>query len=126
MVHCLPDFGQVTSTCLPHGGRADLIRATIIAGENFEGCDPDLDLDLCEYFLSEDPGDRELSQTVWFPMLLPPHELELFFRLPRTLMFFVNQSLRVIPDRIADPDAFPRMTPRLTPRSWRSEMPAPV
>ena len=31
-------------------------------------------------------------------MLLPPHELEQFFKLHRAIMFFVNQRLKVIPD----------------------------
>ena len=48
---------------LPHGGKIDLIRATIIAGEDIEGYDPAQDLDLYEYFLSDDQGDRELSQS---------------------------------------------------------------
>ena len=34
-------------------------------------------------------------------MLLEPHDLDLFFRLHRTLMFFVNQRLKVIPDNIS-------------------------
>jgi hypothetical protein len=47
---------------LPDGGKTDLIRATIIVGEDIDGYDPDQDLDLYEYFLSDDQGDRELSQ----------------------------------------------------------------
>ena len=47
---------------LPHGGKADLIHATIIVGEDIEGYDPAEDLDLYEYFLTDDPGDREPSQ----------------------------------------------------------------
>ena len=42
---------------LPHGGKTELIRATIISGEDIEGYDPAADLDLYEYFLSEDQGD---------------------------------------------------------------------
>jgi hypothetical protein len=34
-------------------------------------------------------------------MLLEPQDVELFFRLHRTLMFFVNQRLKVIPDKLA-------------------------
>ena len=34
-------------------------------------------------------------------MLLTPQDVELFFKLHRTLMFFVNQRLKVIPDDIA-------------------------
>ena len=48
---------------LAHGGKTDLIRATIIVGEDIEGYDPAQDLDLYEYFLSDDQGDRELSQS---------------------------------------------------------------
>ena len=47
---------------LPHGGKTDLIRATIIVGDDIEGYDPAEDLDLYEYFLSDDQGDREPSQ----------------------------------------------------------------
>jgi hypothetical protein len=47
---------------LPHGGKTDLIRATIIVGEDIEGYDPVQDLDLYEYFLSVDQDDPELSQ----------------------------------------------------------------
>jgi len=50
------------SMTLPHGGKTDLIRATIIAGEDIERYDPAEDLDLYEYFLSDDQGDREPSQ----------------------------------------------------------------
>src|SRR4051812_11121898 len=44
-------------------------------------------------------------------MLLPPHELELFFRLHRTLLFFVNQRLTVIPDTLASPEEFAALSP---------------
>ena len=47
---------------LPHGGKTDLIRATIIVGDDIEGYDSAEDLDLYEYFLSDDQGDREPSQ----------------------------------------------------------------
>jgi hypothetical protein len=46
-------------------------------------------------------------------MLLPPHELELFFMLHRSLMFFVNQCLKVVPDDIASPDAFAALSPQV-------------
>lgn len=42
---------------LPLGGKTELIRATIIAGEDIDGYDPAADLDLYEYFLSDDQGD---------------------------------------------------------------------
>ena len=48
---------------LPHGGMTDLIRATIIVGEDIEGYDPAQDLDLYEYFLSDDQADRKPSQS---------------------------------------------------------------
>lgn len=46
-------------------------------------------------------------------MLLPPHELELFFRLHRTLMFFVNQRLKVISDKLITPDEFAALSPQV-------------
>jgi hypothetical protein len=45
-------------------------------------------------------------------MLLDPQELELFFRLHRTLMFFVDQRLQVIPDKPATPEAFSGLSPQ--------------
>jgi hypothetical protein len=47
------------------------------------------------------------------PMLLPPDELELLFRLHRTLMFFVNQRLKVLPDDVPSPEAFSALSPEL-------------
>lgn len=44
-------------------------------------------------------------------MLLPPHELELFFRLHRSLMFDVNRRLQVIPDTLASPEDFAALSP---------------
>src|SRR5437867_2370603 len=44
-------------------------------------------------------------------MLLDPQELDLFFRLHRTLMFFVNQRLQAIPDKPATPEAFSSLPP---------------
>lgn len=46
-------------------------------------------------------------------MLLEPHDVELFFRLHRSLMFFVNQRLKVVPDDIASPDAFAALSPQV-------------
>jgi Domain of unknown function (DUF6398) len=46
-------------------------------------------------------------------MLLEPQDVELFFRLHRTLMFFVNQRLKVVPDDIASPDAFAALPPQV-------------
>jgi hypothetical protein len=50
--------GRIT---LPQGGKTDLIRATIIVADDIEGYDPAEDLDLYEYFLSDDQGDLEPS-----------------------------------------------------------------
>ncbi len=44
-------------------------------------------------------------------MLLPTHELELFFKLHRALLFFVNQRLTVIPDTLASPEEFAVLSP---------------
>ncbi len=46
-------------------------------------------------------------------MLLEPQDVELFFRLHRTLMFFVNQRLKVIPDKLATPDEFAALSPEV-------------
>ena len=39
-------------------------------------------------------------------MLLTPPDAALFFRLHPTLMFFVNQRLKVLPDEVASPEEF--------------------
>jgi hypothetical protein len=44
-------------------------------------------------------------------MLLDPDELELFFKLHRALMFFVNDRLKVIPDKITTPEEFAALSP---------------
>jgi Domain of unknown function (DUF6398) len=46
-------------------------------------------------------------------MLLEPQDVELFFKLHRSLMFFVNQRLKVVPDDIASPEAFAAMSPQV-------------
>jgi hypothetical protein len=46
-------------------------------------------------------------------MLLTPQDVELFFKLHRALMFFVNQRLRVLPDDVASPDAFSALSPEV-------------
>src|SRR6516162_10356971 len=46
-------------------------------------------------------------------MLLTPHDVELFFKLLRALMFFVNQRLKVIPDDVASPDEFAALLPEI-------------
>src|SRR5262249_55659877 len=46
-------------------------------------------------------------------MLLTPQDAELFFKLHRALMFFVNQRLRVLPDDVASPDAFSSLPPEV-------------
>jgi hypothetical protein len=44
-------------------------------------------------------------------MLLEPQDAQLFFRLHRTLMFFVNQRLKVIPDQLGTPMEFAALPP---------------
>jgi hypothetical protein len=44
-------------------------------------------------------------------MLLTPQDVQLFFRLHRALMFFVNQRLKVIPDDVDSPDEFSALSP---------------
>jgi hypothetical protein len=46
-------------------------------------------------------------------MLLTPQDVELFFRLHRTLMFFVNQRLKLIPDGLASPEDFTALAPEV-------------
>jgi hypothetical protein len=46
-------------------------------------------------------------------MLLPANELELFFRLHRTLMFFVNQRLKLIPNKLATAEEFAALSPEV-------------
>ena len=43
-------------------------------------------------------------------MLLAPDEAELFFKLHRSLMFFVNERLGVAPD-VASPEQFSALSP---------------
>jgi hypothetical protein len=44
-------------------------------------------------------------------MLLDPKDARVFFTLHRSLMFFVNEKLKVIPDRPADPDKYSSLSP---------------
>lgn len=44
-------------------------------------------------------------------MLLTPHEAQLFLKLHRALMFYVNQRLKVLPDKIDSPDDFSHLHP---------------
>lgn len=46
-------------------------------------------------------------------MLLTPDDAQLFFRLHRTLMFFVNQRLKVLPDALASPEEFAALAPEV-------------
>jgi hypothetical protein len=46
-------------------------------------------------------------------MLLEPHDLEQFLKLHKSLMFFVNQQLKVIPDKIGSPEDFAALPPEL-------------
>ena len=44
-------------------------------------------------------------------MLLPLEEVDQFFRLHRSLMFFVNRRLKVIDKKIATPEAYSGLPP---------------
>lgn len=44
-------------------------------------------------------------------MLLAPAELNLYFRLHRTVLFFVNQRLKVLPDNLNTPEDFAALAP---------------
>lgn len=46
-------------------------------------------------------------------MLLEPQDVELFFRLHRTLMFFVNQRLKAVPNKVATPEEFAALPPEV-------------
>lgn len=46
-------------------------------------------------------------------MLLTDDESKLFFKLHRTLMFFVNERLKVIPDKVSSPEEFGVLQPEL-------------
>jgi hypothetical protein len=46
-------------------------------------------------------------------MLLEPEDVELFFKLHRALMFFVNQRLKVLPNDVASPNEFSSLAPEL-------------
>src|SRR5947207_3381420 len=46
-------------------------------------------------------------------MLLNPHDLDQFFRLHRTLMFSVNQRLKVLPNDLASPEEFSALAPEV-------------
>jgi hypothetical protein len=46
-------------------------------------------------------------------MLLEPKDVELFFRLHRTALFFVNQRLKVIPNQLTTPEEFAALSPEV-------------
>jgi Domain of unknown function (DUF6398) len=46
-------------------------------------------------------------------MLLEPRDAELFFRLHRTLMFFVNERLEVMPNEVDTPEEFSVLSPEV-------------
>jgi hypothetical protein len=46
-------------------------------------------------------------------LLLGPQDVELFFKLHRALMFFVNQRLKVIHHKVTTPDEFAVLPPEL-------------
>ena len=50
-------------------------------------------------------------------MLLEPQDVELFFKLHRALMFFVDQRLKVIPDNIASAGRIRRTVAGSPPQS---------
>src|SRR5947209_20243637 len=45
-------------------------------------------------------------------MLLTPPDAELFFKLHRVLMFFVNQRQKVVPEDLASPEEFSALSPQ--------------
>ena len=51
-------------------------------------------------------------------MLLTPQDVELFFKLHRALMFFVNQRLKLIPDDVASPEEFSSLPPDARLKVW--------
>lgn len=46
-------------------------------------------------------------------MLLPEHELHIFFKLHQSLMFFVNKRLKVVPNEATSPIEYARLSPEL-------------
>ena len=46
-------------------------------------------------------------------MPLSDDEARLFFKLHRTLMFFVNERLKVIPNKLSTPEEFAALPPEL-------------
>lgn len=46
-------------------------------------------------------------------MLLEPDEIKVLVRLHRSLMFFVNERLRVLPDTVASPEEYAVLSPQL-------------
>jgi len=46
-------------------------------------------------------------------VLLEPQDVDLFFKLHRTLMFFVNQRLTVLPDKLDTPEEFAALSPQV-------------
>lgn len=57
--------------------------------------------------------ESELNRPRGIRMHLDLDDLELFFRLHRTLMFFVNRRLKVTPDKIASPEEFAALSPEV-------------
>jgi len=54
-------------------------------------------------------GDERIDRNQ--KMRLPPEDVQLFFRLHRSLMFFVNQRLNVIAVKVSTPDAYSVLPP---------------
>src|SRR5436309_541712 len=46
-------------------------------------------------------------------MLLTPQDVERFFRLHRTLMYYVNQHLKVLPEAPTSPEEFAALAPEV-------------
>lgn len=46
-------------------------------------------------------------------MLLTPDEASLFFKLHKSLMFFVNERLKVIPEKLGSPEHFASLSPQI-------------
>ena len=56
---------------------------------------------------------KNMAQQGRLPCCSTPQDVELFFKLHRTLMFFVNQRLKVIPDKLATPEEFAALSPEV-------------
>jgi hypothetical protein len=55
----------------------------------------------------------KLADTLLSHPQLDPPDVALFFKLHRALMFFVNQRLQVVPDKVADAEEFAALSPEV-------------